>query len=159
MPNRPQTGARKIRVVLVDDEPLVRKGLALLLGGETDLVVCGAAENERQALEQIPALKPDLAVVDPGFKAIASFDLIKQLRQRCPKLKILVFSMHDRAHYVAGAFAAGAHGYVTKDHGTEELLEAIRWVMDGHFYLSEEMRAWMPSLLPQSALRHGRRLH
>ncbi len=154
---KPQPQLRKIRLMLVDDEPSVRKGLRLLLGLEPDLEICGEAGSESQALERIPALKPDLAVVDLSLKKGSGFALIKQLRQRYPGVKILVFSMYEQSHFVAAAFAAGVHGYVTKAEGSERVLEAIRLVMDGKFYLSEELCSKAPNLLPVPGLRHTQR--
>ena len=143
--------------MVVDDQPMVSRGVELLLAGERDLVFCGEAESEPQALDRIAGLKPDVAVVDLTLKEGTGLSLIGRLRQRCPELKILVFSMHDQAHYVAGAFGAGAHGYVTKGEGTEKLVEAIHVVMSGKVYLSEKMAAQTPGLVPGSVFRGIRR--
>ncbi len=137
-----------IRLFLVDDEPLVRKGLQLLFGLKPGLACCGEAANEQEALERIQALQPDLAVVDLSLKLGSGLALIPQLQQLCPALKILVFSMHDQVHFAAAAFTAGAHGYVIKEDGTEQLLRAIRVIMDGGFYLSEQIAAKAPGPLP-----------
>jgi DNA-binding NarL/FixJ family response regulator len=142
-----------IRVFLVDDEPIVRKGLHLLLGVQPGLAVCGEAENEHDALEGILALQPDLAVVDLSLKLGDGMALIAQLHHLCPALKILVFSMHQEAHFAAAAFAAGAHGYVIKEEGTEQVLEAIQVVMDGQRYLSEQIAAKAPGLVPRAKPR------
>jgi DNA-binding NarL/FixJ family response regulator len=146
-----------IRLFLVDDEPIVRKGLQLLLGVQPGLAVCGEAENEHDALQEILALRPDLAIVDLSLKLGDGVALIAQLHHLCPTLKILVFSMHQEVHFAAAAFAAGAHGYVTKDEGTERVLEAIQVVMDGNRYLSEQMMAKAPGLVPGSGPRGGKR--
>jgi DNA-binding NarL/FixJ family response regulator len=139
-----------VRVFLVDDEPIVLKGLRLLLGVKPGLAVCGEAESEHDALEGILALQPDLAVVDLTLKLGDGLALIKQLHQLCPALKILVFSMHQEAHFATAAFAAGAHGYVIKEEGTERVLEAIQVVMDGECYLSEQIAAKAPDLVPRA---------
>ncbi len=141
MPSESEAAARKIRVMLVDDEPLVRQGLARLLETRPGLVVCGEAESEIEARQRIPLLEPDLAVVDLCLKNGTGLSLIKWLRHRCPKLKILVFSTYDSPHFVRRAFAEGAHGYVTKAEGTERLPEAIRLVMSGKRCLSKGMAA------------------
>ena len=135
-------------MVLVDDLPIVRKGLAFLFGKEPDLEVCGEAESETEGLERILGLKPDLAVVALGLKKGSGMGLIKRLRSHCPEVKILVFSMFDQPHFVARALAAGAHGYVTKAQDTEEVLEAVRLVMGGKCYLSREMAALTKRLGP-----------
>jgi two-component system, NarL family, nitrate/nitrite response regulator NarL len=137
------------RVFLVDDEPIVRRGLRLLFNLQPGLEVCGEAGGEHEALEGILALKPDLAVVDLTLKEGDGITLIKQLRQLCPALKMLVFSMHDQVHYAATAFAAGAGGYVLKEDGSERVIEAIDLVMRGERYLSERIAAKAPDLAPR----------
>ncbi len=139
----------RTRLFFVDDEPGVRRGLRLLCDLEPSLEVCGEAGTEHEALEGILALRPHLAVVDLSLKEGDGLALIKQLRQRCPALKILVFSMHDLAHFATAAFEAGAHGYVLKDDGAERVLEAIQVVMEGSYYVSKQLAAKAPSLAPR----------
>ncbi len=141
------------RLFLLDDEPAVRLGLRMLFGLQPGLEVCGEAGTEHEALEGILALRPDLAVVDLTLKEGDGISLIKQLRRACPAVKILVFSMHAQAHVAATAFAAGAHGYVLKEEGTEQVLEAIKAVMRGSRFLSAQMAAKAPGLVS----RHGHR--
>ena len=143
----------QIRLFLVDDEPIVRRGLQFLISGEPGLTVCGEAENEHDALAGILALQPDLAVVDLSLKLGDGMALITQLHHLCPALRILVFSMHQEVHFAATAFAAGAHGYVVKEEGTERLLEAIRVIMAGERYLSEQFAAKAPGLVPRAGPR------
>jgi DNA-binding NarL/FixJ family response regulator len=147
-----------IRVFLVDDEPIVRKGLRLLLGVKPGLAVCGEADNEHDALAGILAVRPDLAVVDLTLKLGDGLVLIKELHRHCPALRILVFSMHQEAHFATTAFAAGAHGYVTKEEGTDRLLEAIRDLINGENYLSEQMAAKAPGLVPRAKTRTSTRV-
>ena len=135
---------RKIRLFLVDDEPLVLRGLRFLLSVEPGMEVCGEAETELEALEGILARRPDLAVVDLSLKEGDGLALIKRLKKLCPALKILVFSMHDQVHFAAIAFAAGARGYVVKEEGTERVLDGIQVIMDGGYYLSERIAAKAP---------------
>lgn len=125
----------------VDDEPLARKGLARRFAAEPDLVVCGEAAGERQAIKRIKATKADLAVVDLDLKQGSGLNLIRQLSQRRPAMQIVVFSTRTQVAYVASAVAGGAHGYVAKDEDTDKLLEAIRAVMHGEFYLSRAVAA------------------
>ena len=141
------------RLYVVDDEPVVRRGLRLLFGMQPGLEVCGEAGTEHEALAGILALRPDLAVVDLTLKEGDGISLIKQLHQLLPALKILVFSMHDETHLAATAFAAGALGYVLKEEGTEQVLEAIQVVMQGRRYLSEQVAAKAPSLAPHTGPR------
>ena len=125
----------------------------MLFGMQPDLEVCGEAGTEQEGLAGIMAQQPDLAVVDLTLKEGDGISLIKQLHQLLPALKILVFSMHDEAHFAATAFAAGALGYVLKEEGTERVLEAIQVVMQGRRYLSEKVAAKAPGLVSQTGLR------
>jgi DNA-binding NarL/FixJ family response regulator len=145
------------RLFLVDDEPVVLRGLRMLFGQQPRLQVCGEAETEDEALEGILALRPDLAVVDLSLKEGDGLALIKQLHLLCPALKILVFSMHEQAHFVVTAFAAGAHGYVLKEEGTERVLEAIQVLMQGRCYLSEQLAARAPGLVPRTRPQGSKR--
>ena len=145
----------RTRLFLVDDEPAVLIGLRVLCMLEANLEVCGEAGSEREALEGILALRPHLAVVDLSLKEGDGLSLIKQLRRRYPALKILVFSLHDEEHFATVAFAAGAHGYVVKDDDAQRILEAIRVVMEGGRYLSKQIAAKAPGLVPRTR-PHGR---
>lgn len=146
MVRKAQTAAAKIRLYLLDDEPTVLRGLKLFLRHQPDLNVCGSARESRQAMQQIPSLKPDVAVVDLSLREGHSLELIGELRQLCPDLKILVFSMHNQAGVVKAALQAGADGFVAKGDGAERVLEAIRLVLAGRSYLS-------PTL--DTARKHG----
>jgi DNA-binding NarL/FixJ family response regulator len=145
------------RVYLVDDEPLIRRGLRMLFTLQPGLEICGEAGGEHEALAEILPLRPDLAVVDLTLQEGDGITLIKQLHQLCPALKILVFSMHDQAQVAATAFSAGAHGYVAKEEGAERVLEAIRVVMRGEHYLSPQIADKAPGLMPRRGSR--RRIH
>ena len=108
-------------------------------------------------LAGILAVQPDVAVVDLTLKLGDGLSLIKQLHRRCPALRILVFSMHQEAHFATAAFAAGGHGYVVKDEGTEGVLEAIQILTNGGSYLSEQMAAKAPDLVPRARTRSSTR--
>jgi DNA-binding NarL/FixJ family response regulator len=149
--------APKRRVFLVDDEPLVRRGLRILLSMEPDLEVCGEAETEQAAVEGILAQRPDLAIVDLSLKEGDGLALIKRLRQLCPALKTLVFSMHDQLHFATAAFAAGAQGYVVKEEGTDQVREAVQVVLDEGYYLSELLAAKAPRHRPSTGPRYAKR--
>ncbi len=133
----------KTRIFLVDDHPIVRRGLQLLISLERDLMVCGEAESAPVAVEKVLALKPDLVVVDLALKAGSGLELIKQLRSQHSKLKLLVFSMRDEGIYAERALRAGANGYITKEEGTEKALEAIRVILQGKNYVSPAISAKM----------------
>ena len=127
------------RILIVDDYPIVRQGLAQLINQETDLHVCGEAEDAAHAMERVAALCPDLVVVDISLKDSSGLDLIKTLHSRDPKLPILVLSMHDETLYAERVLRAGARGYVMKQEATTQVLEAIRQVFRGEISLSGRM--------------------
>lgn len=133
----------RARVFLVDDHPIVRRGFQLLVGMESDLVICGEAESATTALSQIQQLKPDLAIIDLALKSSSGLDLIKQLRSICPEVKLLVFTMHDEPLYAERVLKAGAHGYITKEEGTEKAIEAVRKLLTGKAYVSDHVRERM----------------
>ncbi len=132
----PQRSSR-YRVLLVDDHPIVRAGLAALIDAEGDLSVCGQAADVPEALALIDRLQPDLVIVDLSLKGSSGLDLIKLLAER--GTRVLVASMHDEATYAERALGAGALGYVHKGEATREIVQAIRRVMAGRLYLSESV--------------------
>ncbi len=127
---------RKIRVFLVEDEAVVRRGIELLLAREPAFEVCGHASRQDEALKQILARKPDLVIVDLVLEEGSGFDLIRELRAFGALPKILVFSMHSHASDVRTALRAGANGYVAKEKGAEYLVEAMHSVMSGKLFLT-----------------------
>src|SRR5688500_1661124 len=129
----------KRRVLLVDDHPIVRQGLAELIDAEKDLTVCGTGDSMNAALEQMPTLKPDLVVVDISLKGSNGIELLKNIKVRYPKMKVLMLSMHDEGLYAIRALRAGASGYIMKQEATEKVIEAARKVLNGEIYLSDKM--------------------
>jgi len=136
-------GRRK--VLLVDDHPIMRKGLTELIGRESDLAVCGEAEDVHDALKAVESLAPDIVVVDLTLKNSNGIDLIKDIRIRWPKLPVLVLSMHENAVYAEHALRAGAQGYLTKQQAPGKVVEGLRKILDGDIYISERMAAKMLS--------------
>ena len=130
---------RKRTVLLVDDHPVVRQGLALLINREADLAVCGDAEEASAALRRIEELKPDLIVVDISLKGPDGLDLLKDIRARDPNLPVLILSMLDELLYAERALRAGANGYIMKQEATERVLVAIRRILSGEVYVSDRM--------------------
>lgn len=124
------------KVFLVDDHPIVRRGMQFLLSLEPNMTVCGEAEGGPEALQKIEKLKPDVAVIDLSLKQGSGLDLIKSLRAQCPTVKLLVFSMHDEAFYAPRVLRLGAHGYITKQEGTEKAVEVLRMLLAGQRYVS-----------------------
>src|SRR5664279_5325828 len=146
------TTSTKVRVFLVDDHPIIRRGFQLLLGMERDLMVCGEADSGPAAFQKILALKPDVAIVDLSLKASTGLELIKQIRAQGLELKLLVFTMRDEGIYTERALKAGADGYITKEEGTDQAIQAIRVLMEGKRYLSEKMaEKMMDSLVGDSS--------
>jgi DNA-binding NarL/FixJ family response regulator len=139
----PEAGGRKKSVFLVDDHPLVREWLTNLIHQQDDLAVCGEADNASQAMQAILALKPDIAIVDIGLKDSSGIELIKDLKQCSPGVAVLVLSMHEEGHYVERALRAGARGYIMKRETTRKVIAAIRQVLQGKLYISEEIAAAM----------------
>jgi len=142
----------RTRVLVVDDHPLVRQGLRDSIAREPDLFICAEAEDCQGALAAAASSKPDLVIVDLGLRDSSGLELIKELRQRYPNLRTLVFSMYDEALYAEEAVRAGACGYVSKQALTAKLVEAIRLVLKGEIYRSERAAALVASKLTRSAL-------
>jgi DNA-binding NarL/FixJ family response regulator len=156
MPSESKAVSSKVRVFLVDDHPIVRRGFQLLLSLERDLMVCGEADSGPAALQKILLLKPDVAIVDLSLKSSSGLELIKQLRAQSLKLKVLVFTMRDEKIYAERALRAGADGYITKEEGTEKAIEAIRVLMRGKRYLSDCVaETMMNSLAGNSSAGEG----
>src|ERR1700720_2343384 len=133
----PAEVARKRRVFLVDDHPLVREGLANLINHQDDLTVCGAAEDSGEATTAIEKTKPDVALIDISLKNESGLELVKNLESKFPLVALIVLSMHDEALYAERALRAGARGYVMKRETTKSVLTAIRRVVKGDVYVSE----------------------
>lgn len=138
MPDKKKSPA-KARLLLVDDHPLLREGLAKRLSLEDDLMICGQAGDGAQAVEAAGKTRPDLMIVDISLPGRDGIDLIKEMRARYPRLQILVFSMHDELLYAERALHAGAKGYVMKSEPPEQLIQAIRRVLDGEIALGKNM--------------------
>jgi DNA-binding NarL/FixJ family response regulator len=130
---------RPLRIVIVDDHPIVRKGLAQLINCEPDLAVCGESADPEGALAVIGAEAPDVAVVDLSLGTGNGLDLVKALAAAHPAVGVLVLSMRDELLYAEGALRAGARGYIMKQEATRDLLAAIRQVASGRSYVSERV--------------------
>jgi DNA-binding NarL/FixJ family response regulator len=131
----------KRRVFVVDDHPIVRERLAELISQEPDLRVSGEAEDAFTARRLIEADPPDIAIVDITLKDTYGIELIKELKDRLPRLPILVLSMHDESLYGERAIRAGARGYLNKQEATKKVIPAIRAILNGEIFVSEKMTA------------------
>src|ERR1700691_4307885 len=129
----------KHRVFLVDDHPIVRQGLTLLINQEPDLEVCGEAESAWSVGAALAALTPDVLVLDISLNGPDGIDLLKNIRLTDASLPILVLSMHDESVYAERALRAGANGYIMKQEATEKVLVAIRRILHGEIYVSDRV--------------------
>jgi DNA-binding NarL/FixJ family response regulator len=126
-------------IFIVDDHPIVRQGLALLINRESDLAVCGDAEEANSAMQLIASIRPDLVVVDISLSGPDGLDLLKSIRAHDPNLPVLILSMLDEMLYAERALRAGANGYIMKQEATEKVLVAIRRILGGEIYVSDKM--------------------
>lgn len=125
------------RIMLVDDHPVVREGLAESIERESDLTVCAQAEERAEALQMLEAARPDLVVVDLMLKNSSGLELIKDIHARWPRVLLLVVSMHDETLYAERVLRAGAQGFITKQEATRDILLALRRVLAGRIYLND----------------------
>ncbi len=132
-PNKPA------RILIVDDHPMMRDGMATQISNQPNLTVCGEAEDVARALQLVTDLHPDLVIIDISLKSGHGIDLIKQIRGSHPKMKMLVNSMYDESVYAERSLQAGALGYLCKQTARETLITAILTVLEGKTYLSPEM--------------------
>lgn len=137
-PDRP-SGAR-LRVLLIDDHALVRRGLMLLVEQQSDMSVCGEAGTSAEGLDAAKALRPDVAVVDVALGGTDGLALIEQIKAQCPEVRMLALSMHSEALFAERALRAGAGGYLMKEQAPGALITAIRGVAAGEVHLSDELK-------------------
>ncbi len=123
----------------MDDHPIVRQGLGLLINREPDLMVCGEAEDAPSALQRMASAQPDLMVIDISLDGPDGLELLKTIRLKEPILPVLILSMHEESTYAERSLRAGANGYIMKQEATERVLVAIRRILEGKVYLSERL--------------------
>jgi DNA-binding NarL/FixJ family response regulator len=131
----------KKRILIVDDHPMMRQGLAQLINHEADLLACCEADTVAQALKRINADKPDLVLADISLPDRNGLELIKDVQALHPGLPVLVVSMHDESLCAERVLRAGGRGYIMKQEGGKMLMRAIRQVLSGQIYVSEKMSA------------------
>lgn len=144
-------GAQKSRILMVDDHPIVREGMALFLNAQPDLDLCCEASNAQEAMAALTQCDPALAIVDITLAGESGLDLIKLMRRRNSKLAILAMSLHDEAIFAERALHAGANGYLMKHEATVNILLAVRMVLSGGIYLSEAMHRRLAQKLASPA--------
>lgn len=130
---------KPVNILVVDDHPLVRSGLRLLIDGEQDLCVCAEAGSIAEALIELENSKPDLAIVDVSLPDGSGLDLIKRMHAHHPDLPVLVSSMHNDDLFSERVLRTGAKGYINKQEAAEKVIDAIRQVLQGKIYLSQDM--------------------
>jgi len=149
------TASRRRRIFLVDDHPLVREGLTNLINGQTDLIVCGEAEDWAGAVNGVAKTRPDVALIDISLKNESGLELVKNLDNQFPLVALIGLAMHDEALYAERALRAGARGYVMKRETTKSVLTCIRRVLEGGVYVSERVVNTMARRLAASPKTAG----
>jgi DNA-binding NarL/FixJ family response regulator len=134
------TGSSVIRILIVDDHPAAREGLAIRLSQHEQFTICAEADDAEQGYQLATETRPDIIIADISLRDSDGIDLIKRLKARDPNVRILVWSMHPDHLYAEPSLRAGARGYINKQHATGVIFDAIREVMAGKTYLSHEIR-------------------
>jgi DNA-binding NarL/FixJ family response regulator len=136
-----RNGGSPRRILIVEDHPIFRMGLADLIQQENDLLVCGAAEDVNSACKALAELQPDLVIIDLSLKKSNGFELLHKVKAIDNKLPVLVLSMHDEKIHAERCLCAGARGYINKKEASESVIKAIRHILKGNIFLSENMTA------------------
>jgi len=128
------------KVLIVDDHPIFREGLADLINRQKDMEVCGMAKDVPRTLKALKKLTPDIVTVDISLENASGLELMKDIKIRFPDLPMLALSMHQESFYAERAIRAGAKGYITKQEASKKVITAIRKVLEGRLYLSDGMK-------------------
>jgi DNA-binding NarL/FixJ family response regulator len=148
-PREPQVVARRQRIFIIDDHPIVRFGMAQILGCEPDLEVCGDAEDGRAVAGKLRLANPDLVLLDLSLSSGSGIDLLRQIKETWPELRVLVVSTHDERLYGERVIRGGACGYVMKAAPPEEFLNAVRRALQGAMVVSDALAAvLLSSIMP-----------
>jgi DNA-binding NarL/FixJ family response regulator len=146
----PETSTiKRTRVLLVDDHPMFREHLTMLLNRDLGMLVCGEADNIQDAAKLIETSKPDVAIVDITLRGSSGLELVKNLRAEGSELPVLVLSMHEEELYAERALRSGARGYISKNEASSVVVKAIQRVMEGEIYVSRAMNAKLLDKLTQ----------
>jgi len=133
----------KARIMIVDDHPIVRHGIAQLLNGQTDMEVVAEAEDAESAMRQLRDQTFEMLIVDISMPGLSGLDLIRRIKAKDAHIPVLVLSMHDESVYAERALAAGARGFLMKHEATEKLVSAVRKLLGGGVYLSRSLEERM----------------
>ena len=147
-----------IRLVIADDHAIMREGLKRILDGVEDIEIVGEAFDGHHVLAQVRKGNFDQLLLDLSMPGRNGMDLIRQIRQEAPELRILVLTMQDEEQYAVRSIRAGAQGYLTKDSAGTQLISAIRKVASGHFYITAEVAEQLARnvMSPNACLPHNR---
>jgi DNA-binding NarL/FixJ family response regulator len=151
----PRTRTSVKKILIVDDHPILRKGLSMLINQEPDLNVAGEAGDARRAMELIDALEPDMVIVDISLPGVDGIELIKNLKLTRGDLPALVVSMHDEALFAERALRAGARGYIMKQEAVEKVLIAIRRILAGEIFVSSSIATKMLEKLVEGEAKNA----
>ena len=132
---------QRVKVLLVEDHPMFREHLGQLINRDLGMVVCGEADNIKDAMRLVSETNPDIAIVDITLRGSSGLEFIKDIKAQGLPLNLLVLSMHDEELYAERSLRAGAKGYITKNEASSELINAIRCVMAGEVYASKKLTA------------------
>jgi DNA-binding NarL/FixJ family response regulator len=135
----PFSSSKRAKILILDDHPILRRGIAEYINSTADITVCGEAEDCRTALTMMTSEKPDLVIVDISLNGSSGIEFLKILKVEHPDVPALVLSMHDELLYAERVLREGARGYVTKQEAVEKIVTAIRKVLEGQIYLSDRM--------------------
>lgn len=141
----------KQRILLVEDHPMTRMGLKMMINSEPNLEVCGEAATAGEGLDAAVRLHPDLVLTDVTLPGRSGFELVQDIRARCPDLPVLILSMHSETSYARRALEIGARGYIMKSEHSQKVLEAIRTVLSGRIYVSEAIAGLLLEFLSQKS--------
>ncbi len=156
MPAKPQKVVKRVRVLVVDDHPLVRYALTQLLNKTADLTCCGEADGVASARTAVTQLTPDFVLLDLSLGDGDGFALISEWRAALPAMKVVVISRHDEVVYAERSLRVGADGFVTKEESPDEVLRCIRLVLSGRRYVSDKIAVQVTKRLAEPSPSRGR---
>ena len=131
----------KIKILIADDHDVVRKGVCQIIGGQADMEVAGVASSGVEALEKAKKLEPHVAVLDIAMPQLSGLEVIRLLKETVPATEVVILSMHAKESFVHQALSLGSRGYVLKDAPSTDILDAVRAVSQGEYFLSSKIKA------------------
>jgi DNA-binding NarL/FixJ family response regulator len=139
-PQHNSASTKKIGILLVDDHPIVRKGLTMLINSQSDMEVCGEAPGMAEAMKIVFDRHPDFVIVDLSLQNGSGLELVREIMKIRPETNVLVNSLHEESLYAERVLRVGAKGYINKMEGTDRIVEAIRCILAGKIYISDKMK-------------------